>query len=83
MPGACEGKVALVTGTSRGLGKAIALRLAAEGAAVALTARTLESDPRYVGSLRETEAAIRDAGALTPVKAPVARILELLVARAR
>ena len=62
MPGACEGKVALVTGTSRGLGKAIALRLAAEGAAVALTARTLESDPRYVGSLRETEAAIRDAG---------------------
>jgi NAD(P)-dependent dehydrogenase (short-subunit alcohol dehydrogenase family) len=62
MPGACEGKVALVTGTSRGLGKAIAMRLAAEGAAVALTARTMDPDPKYVGSLRETETTIRGAG---------------------
>jgi NAD(P)-dependent dehydrogenase (short-subunit alcohol dehydrogenase family) len=46
--------VALVTGTSRGLGKAIAKRLAAEGATVALTARTMEPDPKYRGSLRQT-----------------------------
>jgi NAD(P)-dependent dehydrogenase (short-subunit alcohol dehydrogenase family) len=60
--GACEGKVALVTGASRGLGKAIAARLAAEGAAVAITARTMEPDPKYVGSLRETAEEIKAAG---------------------
>jgi NAD(P)-dependent dehydrogenase (short-subunit alcohol dehydrogenase family) len=62
MPGSCEGKVALVTGCSRGLGKAVAQRLAADGATVAMTARTMEPDPKYIGSLRQTLEEIEATG---------------------
>jgi NAD(P)-dependent dehydrogenase (short-subunit alcohol dehydrogenase family) len=49
------GKIALITGASRGLGAAVAVRFAAEGAHVVLAART-------VGGLEEVDDAIRALG---------------------
>ena len=48
------GRRALVTGASRGIGAGIVERLAAEGADVAITARTLEQHDHLAGSLNET-----------------------------
>jgi NAD(P)-dependent dehydrogenase (short-subunit alcohol dehydrogenase family) len=50
-----DGKVAIVTGAGRGIGRAIALRFAAEGAAVLVTART-------EGEVRGVTAEIEKAG---------------------
>src|SRR5713101_3290498 len=47
-----ENRVALVTGASRGIGDAIARRLAAEGATVVAAARTAEALERIVGEIR-------------------------------
>lgn len=46
-----KGKTAFITGASRGIGKAIALRLAQEGANVVIAAKTAEAHPRLEGTI--------------------------------
>jgi NAD(P)-dependent dehydrogenase (short-subunit alcohol dehydrogenase family) len=54
-PGRLAGKIALITGASRGIGAAVAVRFAREGAHVVLAART-------VGGLEEVDDAVRAVG---------------------
>lgn len=61
--GVLDGKVALVTGASRGIGAEIARRFGAEGAAVAVAARTTAGVPSPLpGTIDETAAQIGRAG---------------------
>jgi NAD(P)-dependent dehydrogenase (short-subunit alcohol dehydrogenase family) len=61
--GVLDGRVAIVTGASRGIGAEIARRFAAEGAAVAVAARTTEPGTSpFPGTIGETVEQIRSAG---------------------
>ncbi len=60
--GSFEGKTMIVSGGSRGIGLAIALKVAAEGANVALLAKTAEPHPKLPGTIYTAAEEIEAAG---------------------
>ena len=57
-----EGKVAVVTGGSRGIGKQICLTFAQEGAAIVVVARTEKEGGKLPGTIHQTASEIRASG---------------------
>ena len=55
-------KTAFITGATRGIGKAIALRLAKEGANIVIAAKTVEENPKLGGTIFSAAAEIEAAG---------------------
>ena len=57
-----QDKTLFITGASRGIGKAIALRAARDGARVVIAAKTAEPDARLPGTIHSAAAEIEAAG---------------------
>src|SRR6266513_4693532 len=57
-----QGKTLFITGGSRGIGLAIALRAARDGANIAIAAKTAEPNPKLPGTIHSAAAEIEKAG---------------------
>jgi citronellol/citronellal dehydrogenase len=57
-----KGKTLFITGASRGIGLAIALRAARDGANIAIVAKTAAPDPRLPGTIQTAARAVEEAG---------------------
>jgi citronellol/citronellal dehydrogenase len=57
-----KGKTLFITGASRGIGLAIALRAARDGANIAIAAKTVAPDPRLPGTIHDAARAMEQAG---------------------
>jgi len=67
-----DGRVAIITGASRGIGQALAVRLAREGADIVVAAKTETESAKLPGTIHETAELVRREGRRAlPVKADV------------
>ncbi|MGN6568353.1 MAG: SDR family NAD(P)-dependent oxidoreductase, partial [Flavipsychrobacter sp.] len=57
-----SGKTYFITGASRGIGKAIALRLAEENANIVIVAKSVTEDPRLGGTIYSAADEVEAAG---------------------
>ena len=57
-----SGTTIIMSGGSRGIGEAIAVRAARDGANIALLAKTAEPHPKLPGTIHTAAAAIEEAG---------------------
>jgi len=57
-----KGKTVFITGASRGIGKAIALKLAKEGANIIIAAKSVEENPKLGGTIFSAAKEVEEAG---------------------
>src|SRR6476660_8869534 len=57
-----QNKTVIITGASRGIGKAIGLRLAAEGANIIIASKSVEENPKLGGTIFSAAKEMEDAG---------------------
>ncbi len=67
-----KNKTVLITGASRGIGKAIALRMAREGANILIAAKSVEENSKLGGTIYSTASEVEEAGGLAlPVQCDI------------
>src|SRR5690606_31522405 len=70
--GSLAGKTLFITGASRGIGRAIALRAARDGANVAIAAKSSVPNPKLPGTIHSVAAEVETAGGRAlPIKCDI------------